>query len=82
MFSVVSDHLLATDCNKIIDPLEETVSRLEYQTLKRRLRRNNQGNVSLPDSFMPQKPLRGYQVLLQTVKYVCAIVILLLLTVS
>lgn len=81
MFSVVSNHLLATEHHKTIDPLEETVFRLEYQTLKRRLRQNNQGDVSLPDPFLPQKPLRGYQIVLQTVKYVSAIVVLLLLTV-
>ncbi|VDO44628.1 unnamed protein product [Brugia timori] len=80
MFSVVSNHLLATEHQKIIDPLEEAIFRLEYQTLKRRLRRNNLGDVSLPDPFLPQKPLRGYQVVLQTVKYVFAIVVLLLLT--
>uniref|UniRef100_A0A915PZN5 Uncharacterized protein n=1 Tax=Setaria digitata TaxID=48799 RepID=A0A915PZN5_9BILA len=80
MFSVVSNHLLATENHKIVDPSDETVFRLEYQTLKRRLRRNNQGDVSLLDPFLPQKPLRGYQVVLQTVKYVCAIVVLLLLT--
>ncbi|MCP9257528.1 Protein LMBR1L [Dirofilaria immitis] len=80
MFSVVSNHLLATEHHKITDPLEEAVFRLEYQTLKRRLRRNKQGDVLLPDPFLPRKPLRGYQVVLQTVKYVSAIVILLLLT--
>ncbi|EJW88100.1 hypothetical protein WUBG_00988 [Wuchereria bancrofti] len=80
MFSVVSNHLLATEHQKIIDPLEEAIFRLEYQTLKRRLQRNNLGDVSLPDPFLPQKPLRGYQVVLQTVKYVFAIVVLFLLT--
>ncbi|VDN01597.1 unnamed protein product [Thelazia callipaeda] len=80
MFTVVSNHILATKQYKIVDPLEEKVFRLEYQTLKRRLRRSGQGDLSPPDPFLPQKPLRGYQVILQTVKYVLAIVVLLLLT--
>lgn len=80
MFSVVSNHLLATNYQKVVDPSEEKIVRLEYQTLKRRLHRGSQVDVSLPNSFLPQKPLRGYQIVLLTIKYVFAIVVLLLLT--
>lgn len=81
MFSVVSNHLLTANHSKL-DPSEEAVFRLEYHTQKRRLRRNGQGDISLPYPFLPQKPLRGYQIVLQTIKYVLAILVLLLLTVN
>ncbi|VDK41806.1 unnamed protein product [Gongylonema pulchrum] len=60
MFSVVSNHLLSASYHRC-DPSEEAVFRLEYQTLKRRLQRKNPSEISLPDSFLPRKPLRDYQ---------------------
>ncbi|KHN84758.1 Protein LMBR1L [Toxocara canis] len=82
MFTVVSDHLLASNSIPVTDPCEHVVSRLEYETQKLRLMRSGFSANSLtpPEPFLPQKPLRGYQKVLQSVKYPLAIVLLLLLT--
>uniref|UniRef100_A0A915C8A2 Uncharacterized protein n=1 Tax=Parascaris univalens TaxID=6257 RepID=A0A915C8A2_PARUN len=84
MFTVVSNHLLAANSSLTMDANEHTISRLEYETQKLRLVRNGcpAGSLPLtpPEPFLPQKPLRGYQKVLQSVKYPLAIIILLLLT--
>uniref|UniRef100_F1KVP9 Limb region 1 protein n=2 Tax=Ascaris suum TaxID=6253 RepID=F1KVP9_ASCSU len=84
MFTVVSNHLLASNSSPTMDPNEHVISRLEYETQKLRLVRNGcpAGSLPLtpPEPFLPQKPLRGYQKVLQSVKYPLAIIILLLLT--
>ncbi|MFH4980971.1 hypothetical protein AB6A40_007680 [Gnathostoma spinigerum] len=82
MFTVVSDHLLATNT---IDPHEQIASRLEYITQQRRIAERSlfaigSPSVELPESFLPKKPISSYQWILQCVKYPLAIVALLLLT--
>ncbi|VDK19277.1 unnamed protein product [Anisakis simplex] len=95
MFTVVSDHLLAQSSSNaasssLSDEYDEymVLSRLEYNTRRLRLKRNGYMSydslptpITPPEPFLPNKPLLGYQKVLHSIKYLLAIVTLLLLTV-
>lgn len=83
MFTIVSSHLLAKSIKRK-ESWDEKACHLEYNTFIRRILRDRcTGSVPLtpPEAYLKRKSLRGYQKILQAVKYPLAIIILILLTV-
>lgn len=86
MFTEVSDHLLAGTVNVASsgDSCQQDASRFEQRTMRRKNKSNknncSNGLTSAAEAFLPQKPLRGYQKVLQSIKYPLAIIALLVFT--